>query len=183
MKKWFLLLSFVSMLSLASCNGGGGKKVTYEEFYQKTQEVESHQYSHATMSLSYMDSISGDGKTNERTYKYTWSAELKAFVADEKYDADLANDLNRNVKDIYAKRPKEDEEMITLGYQYFIEPFRVYIDFTETMEFRTVRTIQSSTYDKYGYITDYLLEASVHGTYDDKPINGTQKMAYTVSYN
>ena len=57
-----------------------------------------------------------------------------------------------------------------------------YVDYTETREERTIRTIESHTYNSYGYLTDYLLQATANGTYKGEPINGTQKTTYSISY-
>ena len=75
-----------------------------------------------------------------------------------------------------------DKDSKNLGYQYYINPFMSYVDYTETIEERTIRTIESQTYNNYGYLTDYLLQATANGTYKGEPLNGTQKTAYSISY-
>ena len=180
MKKCFLLIGFVSTLSLVACNKGP-EKVDYEQFYNKIQEIEDHHYSYATLALAYSDSISGDGSTIKATLNYTWSEETNDFIPDEDYKYDLAESVNKTIKDKY-KRSQESEDAKELGYKYYINPFKVYIDYTETIEERTIRTIESQTYNNYGYLTDYLLQATANGTYKGEPLNGTQKISYSISY-
>ena len=180
MKKCFLLIGFVSTLPLVACNKGP-EKVDYEQFYNKIQEIEDHHYSYATLALAYSDSISGDGSTIEATLNYTWSEEANNFIPDEEYEYDLAESVNKTIKD-KCNRSQESEDAKELGYKYYINPFKVYIDYTETIEDRTVRIIESSTYDKYGYLTNYLLEVTAKGTYKGEIIDGTQKASYSISY-
>ena len=184
MKK--ILLCLLSVLSLTVCSCSGPKKVTYEEFYAKTQEIEDHHYSTATITICYDMDMIHEGtseKTNgKRVIDYTWSDELNKFVASKEEDSGFEDELSRTVKRIYANRPDESEESKGMGYQYFVNPFKVYVDYTDTEEERTIRTIQSETYDKYGYLTSYLLKASASGSYKDHPISGYQKTTYTVSY-
>ena len=184
MKKGFVLFCFVSALSLVACNKTAPTQVEYAEFYQKIQEIENNHHSHATMNITYFDDLSGKGKTIKATLNYSWSDEQNKFVPDEEYEYDLTDELNRTIKDEF-KKAEESEESKSLGYQYFIEPFKSYIDYTETVEEdgeRTIRTIQSLTYNNYGYLTDYLLQATAKGTYKGEPLNGTQKTTYSISY-
>ena len=180
MKKGFLLFSFISTLSLVACNNSP-KKVEYSEFYQKIQEIENNHHSHATLNITYFDDLSGDKQTINATLNYSWNDEQNKFLPDEKYEYDLTDEINRTIKDEF-KRAEESEDSKSLGYQYFINPFKAYVDCTETIEERTVRTIQSQAYNNYGYLTDYLLQATVNGTYKGEPLNGTQKTAYSISY-
>lgn len=182
MKRGFLLFSFVSALSLVACNQNTGpKKVDYSEFYQKIQEIEENHHSHATLTLTYFDELSGDGQVRKETFNYSWSGEQNEFVPDETYQLDLTSQINRTIKDKFQKA-EESEDSKSLGYQYFIEPFKAYVDYTETIEERTIRTIESQTYNSYGYLTDYLIQATVNGIYKGEPHNGTQKTAYSISY-
>ena len=182
MKKGFLLFCFVSTLSLVACNQNTGpKKVEYSEFYQKIQEIENNHHSHATMNITYFNDLSGTGETIKATLNYSWGDEQNKFVPDEEYEYDLTDELNRTIKDEF-KRAEESEDSKDLGYQYFIEPFKSYVDYTETIEERTIRTIESQTYNNYGYLTDYLLQATANGTYKGEPLNGTQKTTYSISY-
>lgn len=182
MKKLFLVVGSISVLSLVACNQAPApKKVSYEEFYQKIQEIENNHHNHATLSLTYFDDLSGNGETNQATLNYTWNTEQNKFLPDETYQFDLADEINRTIKDEF-KRSEEGQDQKDMGYQYFIEPFKSYVDYTETIEQRTLRTIQSRTYNSYGYLTDYLLQVTANGTYQGKPLNGTQKTAYTISY-
>ena len=182
MKKLFLLIGCIPVLSIVACNqNGGGKKVEYSEFYQKMQEIEENHHSHATMNVTYFDDLSGKGKTIKATLNYSWSDEQNKFVPDEEYEYDLTDEINRTIKDEF-KKAEESEDSKNLGYQYFINPFISYVDYTETIEERTIRTIESQTYNNYGYLTDYLLQATANGTYKGEPINGTQKTTYSISY-
>ena len=182
MKKLFLLIGCISAFSVMACNQNKApKKVTYSEFYQKIQEIEDNHHTHATLSLTYSDDLSGDGSNVKATLKYTWSDELNEYVPDEEYEIDLTSEINRTIKDKF-KRAEESEDQKEFGYQYFIEPFKSYVDYTETIEERTIRTIESQTYNNYGYLTDYLLQATVNGTYEGEPFNGTQKIVYSISY-
>ena len=182
MKKGFILFCFVSTLSLVACNQNTGpKKVKYSEFYQKIQEIENNHHSNATMNITYFNDLSGTGETIKATLNYSWSDEQNKFVPDEEYEYDLTDELNRTIKDEF-KRAEESEDSKDLGYQYFIEPFKYYLDYTEAIEERTIRTVESGTYNSYGYLTDYLLQATVNGTYKGEPLNGTQKITYSISY-
>ena len=185
MKKGYLLFCFVSAISFVACNQNTGpKKVEYSVFYQKIQEIENNHHSHATMNITYFNDLSGTGETIEATLNYSWSDEQNKFVPDEEYEYDLTDEINRTIKDDF-KRAEESEDSKDLGYQYFIEPFKCYVDYTETIveeEERTIRTIQSQTYNNYGYLTDYLLQATANGTYKGEPLNGTQKTTYSISY-
>ena len=182
MKKGLALFCFISTLSLAACNKNTGPtKVEYSEFYQKIQEIEENHHSHATMTVTYFDELSGDGKTTKVTLNYSWSDEENKFVPDETYEFDLAHEINKTIKNKY-KKAEESEDSKSLGYQYFINPFKVYVDYTETIEERTIRTIESSTYNSYSYLTNYLLQATANGTYKGEPFNGTQKTAYSILY-
>ena len=182
MKKGLLLFCFVSALSLVACNQNTSpKKVEYSEFYQKIQEIENNHHSHATMNITYFDDLSGKGETIKATLKYSWSDEQNKFVPDEEYEYDLTDEINRTIKDEF-KKSEESQDQKDLGYQYFIEPFKYYVDYTETIEERTIRTIESQTYNNYGYLTDYLLQATVNGTYKGEPLNGTQKTVFSISY-
>ena len=176
------------MTSLVACNQNPGpEKTTYDNFYNKTQAVEDHTYSHATLVLSYHRDVTQGDKADKadinETCEYTWNSETRQFVPNGTYRSSFEEEISRTVKTIYANRSQESEESKSLGYQYFINPFKVYIDYTETDEGRTVRTMQSSTYNEYGYITSFLLEATVSGTYKDQPISGVEKTIYSVSYN
>lgn len=182
MKKGLTLFCFISTLSLVACNKNTGPtKVEYSEFYQKIQEIESNHHSHATLNVTYFDDLSGEGVTKQATLNYSWNAEQNKFIPDEEYEYDLTDDINRTIKDEF-KKAEESEDSKELGYQYFIEPFMSYVDYTETIEERTIRTIESHTYNNYGYLTDYLLQAIANGTYKGEPINGTQKTVYSISY-
>ena len=182
MKKGFLFFCFVSTLSLVACNQSTGpKKVEYSEFYQKIQEIEENHHSHATLTLTYFDELSGDGQVRKATLNYSWSDEENKFVPDENYEYDLTSEINRTIKDKF-RNSEESQDQKDLGYQYFIEPFKSYVDYTETIEERTIRTIESQTYNSYGYLTDYLIQATVNGTYKGEPFNGTQKTAFSISY-
>ena len=182
MKKLFLLTCCISMLSIAACNkNGGSKKVEYSEFYQKIQEIEDNHHSRASLVLTYLYDLSGEKQTQKATLNYSWSDEENKFVPDENYEYDLTSEINRTIKDKF-RVSEESQEQKDLGYQYFIEPFKSYVDYTETIEERTIRTIESQTYNSYGYLTDYLIQATVNGTYKGEPINGTQKTAFSISY-
>ena len=181
MKKGLALFCFISVLSLVACNKTGPTKVEYSEFYQKIQEIEENHHSHATMNITYFDDLSGKGKTIKATLNYSWSDEQNKFVPDEEYEYDLTDEINRTIKDEF-KKAEESEDSKSLGYQYFINPFICYVDYTETIEERTIRTIESQTYNSYGYLTDYLLQATANGTYKGEPLNGTQKTTYSISY-
>ena len=182
MKKRSILFCFISMLSLVACNKNTGPtRVEYSVFYQKIQEIESNHHSHATMTVTYFDDLSGDGKTKQATLNYSWNDEQNKFVPDETYEYDLTDEINRTIKDEF-KKAEESEDSKSLGFQYFIEPFKSYVDYTETIEERTIRTIESQTYNSYGYLTDYLLQATANGTYKGEPFNGTQKTTYSISY-
>ena len=182
MRNRFIVFCFLSTLSLVACNKNTGPtKVEYSEFYQKIQEIEENHHSHATMTVTYFNDLSGKAETMKATLNYSWSDEQNKFVPDEEYEYDLTDEINRTIKDEF-KRAEESEDSKSLGYQYFINPFKAYVDCTETIEERTVRTIQSQTYNNYGYLTDYLLQATVNGTYKGEPINGTQKTTYSISY-
>ena len=182
MKKGLLLFCFISTLSLVACNNNNSpKKVEYSEFYQKIQEIENNHHSHATLNITYFDDLSGVGQTINATLNYSWNDEQNKFLPDEKYEYDLTDEINRTVKDKF-KKAEESEDSKNLGYQYFIEPLKAYVDYTETIEERTIRTIESQTYNNYGYLTDYLLQATAKGTYKGEPLNGTQKTVYSVSY-
>ncbi len=187
MKKVFLTLCLVSLTSLVACNKNTGpEKTTYENFYSKTQAIEDHTYSRATLVVSYHRDIT-QGETPDKmdideTCEYTWNSETNLFVPVGTYRSSFEEEISRTVKSIYKNRPQENEDSISLGYQYYINPFVVYVDYTETYEGRTVRTVQSTTYNEYGYITNYLLEATVSGTYKDQPISGVEKTVYSVSY-
>lgn len=147
MKKLYLLVSYLSVFSIVACNQKASpKKVDYSEFYQKIQEIEENHHSHATMTVTYFDEISGDGKITKATLKYSWSDEENKFVADETYEFDLAHEINKTIKNKY-KKAEESEDSKNLGYQYFINPFKAYVDYTETIEERTIRTIESCTYN------------------------------------
>lgn len=181
MKNGFALFCFISTLSLVACNNKGQTKVEYSEFYQKIQEIEENHHSHATLDVTYFDDLSGEGQTMHSTLNYSWSDEQNKYIPDETYEYDLSDEINRTIKDKF-KKAEESEESKNLGYQYFINPFKSYIDYTETIEERTIRTIESQTYNSYGYLTDYLLQATVNGTYKGEPLNGTQKTTYSISY-
>ena len=182
MKNGFVLFCFISSLSLVGCNKNTGPtKVEYSEFYQKIQEIENNHHSHATMIVTYFEDLSGKGETIKATLNYSWNDEQNKFVPDETYEYDLTDEINRTIKVAFNKA-EESEDSKSLGYQYFINPFKCYVDYTETIEERTIRTIESETYNSYGYLTDYLLKATAKGTYKDEPINGTQKTVYSISY-
>ena len=182
MKKGLALFCFISALSLAACNKNTGPtKVEYSEFYQKIQEIEENHHSHATMTVTYFNDLSGKGETKRVTLNYSWNDEQKKFIPDETYEYDLTDEINRTVKDKF-KKAEESEDSKSLGYQYFINPFKSYVDYTETIEERTIRTIESNTYNNYGYLTNYLLQATAKGTYKGEPLNGTQKTVYSISY-
>ena len=181
MKKGSILFCFISALSLAACNKTGPTKVEYSMFYQKIQEIEENHHSHATMTVTYFDDLSGKGETIKAMLNYSWNDEQNKFVPDEEYEYDLTDEINRTIKDEF-KKAEESEDSKSLGYQYFINPFKVYVDYTETIEERTIRTIESSTYNSYGYLTNYLLQATANGTYKGEPFNGTQKTAYSILY-
>ena len=187
MKKLFLSLCFISTLSLVACNNNAGAtKTTYEDFYNKTQEIEDYHHSEATLTITYFsDFIQGEEVIKEnrtRTYKYTWNTEANMFAPVEEYDSDFANEISKTAKELYANKPQDSEDNINMGYEYYINPFKVYVDYTETIESRTIRSIESFTYDKYGFLTNYLLQVEAEGTYKDQPISGMQKIAYSVSY-
>ena len=133
------------------------------------------------MTVTFFDGVSGDGKTTKVILNYSWSDEENKFVPDETYQFDLAHEINKTIKNKY-KKAEESEDSKSLGYQYFINPFKAYVDYTETIEERTIRTIESNTYNNYGYLTHYLLKATVKGTYKGEPLNGTQKTEYSISY-
>lgn len=191
MKNRFALFCFISTLSLVACNKNGQTKVEYSEFYQKIQEIEENHHSHATLDVTYFDDLSGERQTMHATLNYSWNDEQNKYIPDETYEFDLSDEINRTIKDEF-KKAEESEDSKNLGYQYFINPFKCYVDFTEkmyetvvdtgTMEERTIRTIESQTYNSYGYLTDYLLQATVNGTYKGEPLNGTQKTTYSISY-
>lgn len=181
MKKGLALFCFISALSLAACNKTGPTRVEYSEFYQKIQEIEENHHSHATMTVTSFQDLSGKGETKKATLKYSWSDEQNKFIPDEEYEYDLTDEINRTIKDEF-KKAEEPEDNKSLGYQYFINPFISYVDYTETIEERTIRTIESQTYNSYGYLTDYLLQATAKGTYKGEPLNGTQKTTYSISY-
>lgn len=181
MKNRFALFCFISAFSLVACNNNGPTKVAYSEFYQKIQEIEENHHSHATLDVTYFDDLSGERQTMHATLNYSWSDEQNKYIPDETYEYDLSDEINRTIKDKF-KKAEESEESKNLGYQYFINPFKSYIDYTETIEERTIRTIESQTYNSYGYLTDYLLQATVNGTYKGEPLNGTQKTTYSISY-
>lgn len=182
MKKLYLLVSYIFVFSIVACNQKTSPtKVDYSEFYEKIQEIEENHHSHATMTVTFFDDIYGDGKTKQATLNYSWNDEQNKFVPDETYEYDLTDELNRTIKDEF-KKAEESEDSKSLGYQYFINPFKFYVDYTETIEERTIRTIQSNTYNNYGYLTHYLLKATAKGTYQGEPFNGTEKTEYSISY-
>ena len=182
MKRGFILFCFVSALSLVACNQNTGpKKVEYSVFYQKIQEIEENHHSHAKLTLTYFDEISGDGQVRKETFNYSWSDEQNEFVPDETYQRDLTSQINRTIKDKF-KSSEESQDQKDLGYQYFINPFKCYVDYTETIEERIIRTVESQTYNSYGYLTNYLIQATVNGRYQGEPYNGTQKTAFSISY-
>ena len=123
MKNGFALFCFISTLSLVACNNNGPTKVEYSEFYQKIQEIEENHHSHATMNITYFEDLSGKGETIKATLNYSWSDEQNKFVPDEEYEYDLTDEINRTIKDEF-KRAEESEDSKSLGYQYFINPFK-----------------------------------------------------------
>lgn len=188
MKRRFLFLCLLSLLPLTVCSCSASKKVTYEEFYTKTQEIEDHHYSTATLTINTICDLIHDGAPEKfnitRVFNYTWSDEFIIFVPDEDYGPGISHEfeLSKTLKKLYSNKPQESEESKGMGFQYFINPFKVYFDYTETTEEKTVRTIKSTTYDKYGYVTNYLFKETSEGIFHDKPISGYQKVTYTVSY-
>ena len=185
MKKCFLLMGLIIALPLVACNKGP-TRVEYEEFYNKTQGIEDYHHTHATVVVTFFSDLTQGGESSKTdlkmTLNYTWNNEQNRFIADEENEIDFGSEISRNLKDRYKNMPEEKEDIKSLGFKYYINPFKVYVDITETIESRTIRTIESSTYDKYGYITSYLLQATASGTYQDQPISGTQKTAYSVTY-
>ena len=182
MKKLYLLVSYLSVFSIVACNQKASpKQVDYSEFYQKIQEIEENHHSHATLTFTYFDELSGDGETRKATLNYIWSDEQNEFVPDGTDQFDLVSVINRTIKNMF-RSPEENQDLKNFGCQYFIEPFKYCVDYTETVEERTIRTVESHTYNDYGYLTDYLLQATVNGTYKGESLNGTQKTAYSISY-
>lgn len=133
------------------------------------------------MNITYFQDLSEKGETIKTTLNYSWSDEQNKFVPDEEYEYDLTDEINRTIRDKF-KKAEEDEDSKRLGYQYFINPFIYCVNYTETIEERAIRTIESQTFNSYGYLTDYLLQATVNGTYKGEPLNGTQKTTYSISY-
>lgn len=185
MKKGILLLGIISTLSLVAC-GNNGTKTTYEDFYNKTQEIEDYHYSEATLTVSAYSDITQEGETTKddrtMTFKYTWNTETNKFAPVEENEFGFEDEISKTVKAIYANHPEESKDSKDLGFEYYINPFKVYVDVTDTIEQRTLRTIESHTYDKYGYLTEYFLQVTASGEYKDQPISGIQKMTYSISY-
>ena len=179
------LLLVGAAFTLIGC-GGGAEQVTYEEFYQKTQEIEDHHYSEATLTIWYFSDMTSEGETTkadvEKEFKYAWNSEVNRFVPSDGAEDAYGNELSTTVKKTFANKTEEPEDLKDFGCQYFIDPFKTYIDYTETIETRTIRTIQSYTYDEYGYMTDYLLNVEADGTYKDQPVSGVQITTYSVVY-
>ena len=86
------------------------------------------------------------------------------------------------IKELLANHPEEPEDYKDVGCQYFISPFRTYVDYTETIEERTLRTIEEKVFDKYGYLTYYKLEVTVQGTYKEQEISGVERTTFYVVY-
>ena len=186
MKKGLLVLILISTTSLVACGEDAPTTVDYEGFYQEVLKIEEHYYSEATLTIWYYSDITSEGKTDKQdvkqVQKYSWDSQKKKFVPVEEYDAEHGNELSKTVKAKYENKPEEPKDSKDLGFQYFIKPFKTYVDITEKIETRTIRTIESYTYDKYGYMTNYLLSAEADGTYKDQPISGIQKTTFSVSY-
>ena len=71
MRNRFIVFCFLSALSLVACNKNTGPtKVEYSEFYQKIQEIEENHHSHATMTVTYFNDLSGKAETMKATLNY-----------------------------------------------------------------------------------------------------------------
>ena len=70
MRNRFIVFCFLSTLSLVACNKNTGPtKVEYSEFYQKIQEIENNHHSHATMTVTYFNDLSGKVPESFSTYQ------------------------------------------------------------------------------------------------------------------
>ena len=187
MRKSYLLISFISLTTLVACNNGPAPiKVTYEELYAKSQEIEDHRYSKATLTCNAFVDVTQGGETynidKTMTFNYVWDEEQNRFVSTDEEEAGFSNDISKTIKELLANHPEEPEDYKDVGCQYFISPFRTYVDYTETIEERTLRTIEEKVFDKYGYLTYYKLEVTVQGIFQEQEISGVERTTYSVIY-
>ena len=166
MKKFTtLVMSMTAVFALTAC--GKGSKVSEEQFKEKANAVEEHQYSSATVKYSYSVLTKTEGEEDKKdegkgTIEFTFSDGKWSTTSSDKYASEVKYYVGANVKELLAAKDlgealSGDAEGVESKMTYYANPLGVEYSAKGSFESEGLKmSIDEKGYygfDKYGFVT------------------------------
>ena len=160
-----LVMSMTAVFALTAC--GKGSKVSEEQFKEKANAVEAHQYSSATVKYSYSSVTKTEGEDDKKdegngTIEFTFSDGKWSTTSSDKYASEVKYYVGANVKDLLAAQDLSaalsgDAEGVESKMTYYTNPLGIEYSTKGSYESDSFKmSIDEKGYyafDKYGFLT------------------------------